>query len=105
MDIHFHGLILGISAFLCIGLWHPIVIKTEYYFGTKVWWIYLLIGILCICGSLFVENIYVSAFLGIFAFSALWGIHELFRQEKRVEKGWFPRNPNRKYKDRPTKNH
>jgi len=26
----------------------------------------------------------------------LWSIHELFEQEKRVERGWFPKNPNRK---------
>lgn len=96
--MNFEGLILGIGAFLCIGLWHPIVIKTEYYFGTKVWWVYLLIGLACIAGSLMVSNTYLSVFLGIFAFSALWGIGELFAQEKRVEKGWFPKNPNKRKK-------
>lgn len=95
MEINFEGLILGLSAFLCIGVWHPIVIKTEYYFGTKVWWVYLLIGLCGIAGSLLAQNTYVSVFLGIFAFSALWGIFELFEQEKRVERGWFPKNPKR----------
>ena len=94
--MNFEGLILGLAAFLCIGLWHPIVIKTEYYFGTKVWWVYLLIGITCIVGSLFVTNTYLSVLLGIFAFSALWGIGELFKQKERVEKGWFPKNPKKK---------
>ena len=94
--VNFEGLVLGLAAFLCIGLWHPIVIKTEYYFGTKVWWVYLLIGLAGIAGSLFVRNTYLSVFLGIFAFSALWGIGELFAQKKRVEKGWFPMNPKRK---------
>ena len=94
--MNFEGLILGLAAFLCIGLWHPIVIKTEYYFGTKVWWVYLLIGITGIFGSLFVTNTYLSVLLGIFAFSALWGIGELFKQKERVEKGWFPKNPKKK---------
>lgn len=91
--MNFEGLVLGLAAFLCIGIWHPIVIKTEYYFGTKVWWVYLLIGLAGIGGSLFVANTYISVFLGIFAFSALWGIGELFKQKKRVEKGWFPKKP------------
>ena len=94
--MNYEGLVLGLAAFLCIGLWHPIVIKTEYYFGTRVWWVYLLIGLAGVAGSLFVTNTYLSVFLGIFAFSALWGIGELFAQKKRVEKGWFPMNPKRK---------
>lgn len=94
--MNFEGIILGLGAFLCIGIWHPIVIKTEYYFGTKAWWIYLIVGMACICGSLLTDNTYLSVFLGIFAFSALWGIKELFEQEKRVARGWFPSNPKKK---------
>jgi len=48
--------------------------------------------------ALFIENIYLSSFLGVFGASALWGIGELFAQRKRVEKGWFPKNPKRKGK-------
>ena len=29
------GLVIGISTFLIIGLFHPIVIKGEYYLGKK----------------------------------------------------------------------
>ena len=68
-----------------------IVIKTEYYFGTKPWWIYLLIGVLCVCGSLCIENAIISSVVGVFGASALWAIGELFEQKKRVEKGWFPK--------------
>ena len=35
------GLTTGISTFLIIGLFHPIVIKAEYYFGTGCWWAFL----------------------------------------------------------------
>ena len=47
--------------------------------------------------ALFIENTIISAVVGVFGASALWGIGELFQQKKRVEKGWFPKNPNRRY--------
>lgn len=34
--------------------------------------------------------------LSIAGFCALWSIKELFEQEKRVQKGWFAKNPNHK---------
>ena len=90
------GIIIGISTFLIIGLFHPVVIKAEYYWGTRCWWIFLILGILGIIGALLVENILISSLLGVFAFSSLWTIKEVFDQRKRVLKGWFPMNPKRK---------
>ena len=92
------GLIAAIGTFLLIGSFHVIVIKTEYYFGTRPWVIYLLVGISCCVAALFISNVYISSFLGVFGASALWGIGELFSQKKRVEKGWFPMNPKRRKK-------
>ena len=92
----FTGAIIGLATFLIIGLFHPIVIKTEYYFGTRPWWIFLLIGIGCIVGALFVTHTLFSAVIGVTGFSALWSILELFEQRKRVEKGWFPAGPGHK---------
>lgn len=94
--MNYEGILLGAGAFLCIGLFHPLVIKAEYYFGVKSWWAFLIVGLLAATGSLFVHNTYISIFLGIFAFSALWGIGEVFKQRERVRKGWFPMNPKRK---------
>ena len=42
------------------------------------------------------ENTIISAIVGVFGASALWGIGELFSQKKRVQKGWFPMNPKRR---------
>ena len=94
--IYFTGIIIAGMTFFTIGIWHPIVIKTEYYWGTRPWILYLVVGISCCVAALFVANIYLSSFLGVFGASALWGIGELFSQKKRVEKGWFPMNPKRK---------
>ena len=91
------GIIIGISTFLIIGLFHPVVIKAEYYWGTRCWWIFLLLGILGIIGSLLIDNILISSLLGVFAFSSFWTIKEVFDQRKRVLKGWLPMNPKRKH--------
>ena len=95
--MYIEGLLIGICTFLIIGLFHPVVIKAEYYTGTKFWWVFLLFGLGGIIGSLYIEDTFWAALLGVFAFSSLWTIKELFDQKKRVQKGWFPRNPKRKY--------
>ena len=94
--MNFSGIFLDLVAFLCIGLFHPLVIKGEYYFGTKCWWAFALTGIGMLIGSLFANNMYLSIILGVIAFSSFWSILELFQQEKRVQRGWFPKNPKRK---------
>ncbi|NMA72715.1 MAG: DUF4491 family protein [Bacteroidales bacterium] len=91
------GLVIGICTFLIIGLFHPIVIKAEYYWGTKSWWLFLILGIVGVIGSLCTTEILFSSLLGVFAFSSFWSIKEVFEQEERVKKGWFPKNPKRKY--------
>ena len=91
------GIIIGISTFLIIGLFHPVVIKAEYYWGTRCWWIFLVLGILGIIGALLVDNILISSSLGVFAFLSLWTIKEVSDQRKCVLKGWYPMNPKRKH--------
>ena len=81
------GIIIGISTFLIIGLFHPVVIKAEYYWGTRCWWVFLVLGILGIIGALLVDSILISSLLGVFAFSSFWTIKEVFDQRKRVLKG------------------
>ncbi len=93
--MNFQGLIIGIFAFAIIGLFHPIVIKSEYYIGKKVWPVFLIAGIILIGLSIFVNNVTISSIAGITGFTSLWSIHELFEQEERVNKGWFPNNPNK----------
>ncbi|MBQ8645316.1 MAG: DUF4491 family protein [Bacteroidales bacterium] len=91
--MYFTGIIIGLATFLIIGLFHPIVIKAEYYLGTKCWWAFLLAGIL-FCGlSLIVANVILSTVFGVTAFSSFWSILELFEQKERVRKGWFPEGP------------
>ena len=80
-QMNFEGIIVGLATFLIIGIFHPIVIKAEYHFGTRCWWAFLLAG---------------STIAGVTAFSCFWSILELFQQKKRVEKGWFPKKGRKK---------
>ena len=93
----FTGLGIGLATFLIIGLFHPVVIKAEYYWGTKCWWIFLVLGTIGVVASLIIKSVFISALLGVFSFSSFWTIKELFEQRERVKKGWFPRNPKRTY--------
>ncbi len=94
----FDGLIVGAATFLIIGIFHPIVIKAEYYFGVQCWWVFLVAGIVACVFSLMLANLVLSIICGVWGFSCFWSIWELFEQKKRVEKGWFPKNENRKTK-------
>ena len=97
-EYHLAGLFIGICTFLIIGLFHPVVVKAEYYWGTKCWWIFLVLGIAGVVASLSIDNVILSSLLGVMASSSFWTIKEVFEQEERVQKGWFPKNPKRKYK-------
>ena len=94
---HLTGLAIGICTFLIIGLFHPVVIKCEYYFGTRCWWWFLILGIAGTAASIWVDSLFWSVLLGVFSFSSFWTILEVFEQQERVRKGWFPKNPRRRY--------
>ena len=94
--MHYEGVLLGLCTFLIIGAFHPVVIKSEYYFGTRVWWIFLVIGLGFLCASLFIVSLFWSCLCAILGVTNLWTILELFEQKERVKKGWFPENPKRK---------
>lgn len=96
MEIHFAGVVIAVCTFLVIGMFHPLVIKVEYYTGTRYWWVFLLLGLISIGSAFFIADVFWSAIIGVVGASFLWSIGEIFSQKKRVEKGWFPMNPKRK---------
>lgn len=99
--MNYSGLIIAVVTFLIIGIFHPIVIKGEYYFGTRCWRFFAVLGIAFIAASLLVEDKMLSPILGVTGCSCLWSIIEIFEQKQRVEKGWFPMNPKRKNEYKP----
>lgn len=89
------GILIGLASFVVIGIFHPVVIKCEYYFSDRIWPLFLAGGAAFCVASLFAERPLLSAVLGVVGFTLLWSVHELKQQTKRVEKGWFPQNPKR----------
>lgn len=94
--MNFSGIIVGAATFLIIGICHPIVIKMEYHWGKGSWWLLLISGLIFAAASVFIEREVLSTVVGAAAFSCFWGILEVFEQERRVLKGWFPENPARR---------
>lgn len=91
--LNYQGCIIGFIAFFIIGIFHPIVIKGEYYFGKKIWPVFLILGAIFIGVSFFINGVILSTTMGVLGFACFWSIHEIIEQEERVKKGWFPRNP------------
>lgn len=96
---HIAGLATGLVTFLIIGAFHPLVIKCHYRWGTGCWWWFLLLGLVSAAASVYVSSMFWSTVLGVLAFSSFWTIREVFEQEERVAKGWFPANPSRRNKN------
>ena len=90
------GSIIAVVSFLCIGLFHPLVIWAEYIWSARCWPAFLVAGLGFLAASLLPESILLSSVLGVLGCSCLWSILELREQEERVRKGWFPQNPRRK---------
>ena len=68
--MNFNGILVGAAVFLCIGICHPLVIKMEYHWGKRSWWIWLAAGLVCSAISLMVENQILSIYqiIAIFGF-------------------------------------
>lgn len=94
-DLNWEGLAVGVCTFLIIGLFHPLVIKGEYYFGRKVNWGFAVLGAVTAISALLCSGLFVSSLLAVVSFSSFWSIKEVIEQEERVRKGWFPANPKR----------
>ncbi|MBR2209459.1 MAG: DUF4491 family protein [Synergistaceae bacterium] len=96
ININLSGIIIGAACFLIIGIFHVIVIKCEYYFTSKIWPLFMILGLICCASSIFIKSEIVSGVVGVLGFCFLWSVHELKKQSERVAKGWFPKNPKHK---------
>jgi hypothetical protein len=71
------GLWLGFATLFIIGLGFVWVIRGERYFG-YLWWPYAMgAGILSIIATLFISSNWLSALLGAFGASLVWGVHRI----------------------------
>lgn len=76
--LNWQGLAIGACTFLIIGIFHPLVIKGEYYLGLKVNYIFALLGVVASIAALMTEGVFLSAVFAVIAFSSFWSIWEVF---------------------------
>ncbi len=89
--MHFTGIVIAACSFVVIWVFHPIVIKCEYYFSARSRPVFLAAGFLTPASSLPVGNTVLPCLLGAAGRGGLWSIGGLKEQAKRAEKGWFPK--------------
>lgn len=95
MEFHLEGVAVGAASLLIIGAFHPLVIWCEYHFSQRIWPLFLAAGLLCLAAALLTRGL-PSILLGLVGVAFLWSIREIREQARRVERGWFPKNPKRK---------
>ncbi len=57
---------------------------------------FLIVGLIFGALSIVATNVTLSTILGVVAFSSFWSILEVVHQQRRVDKGWFPKGPGHK---------
>jgi hypothetical protein len=94
--MNFFGVGLGIATLFIIGLGFVWVIRGEYFFG-YLWWPYVMgAGVVLIGLSAWVAADWLSALIGVFGASLIWGSTELRDQAVRAELGWYRFNPHKR---------
>jgi len=93
--MNYFGLLVGFATLFIIGLGFPLVIRGERIFGF-LWWPYMMmIGIVLIIVSLWIQIDWFSVFIGVLGATFVWGSTELKEQAVRAEIGWYLFNGNK----------
>ena len=87
-SMQFAGIILGVVTFVMIGVLHIGVVKIERLWGSKFWPGFIVLGLLFGIVSLLVDDVLISALLGVNGFLFAWSGPELKKQKERVEQGY-----------------
>ncbi len=91
--MQYAGIILGVVTFIMIGVLHVAVVKIERLWGSGLWPVFIVLGLLFGLSSLFVDDVLISALLGVNGFLFAWSGPELKKQKERVENAtqhWIP---------------
>jgi hypothetical protein len=83
--MQYAGIILGVVTFAMIGVLHVAVVKIEQLWGSGLWPVFIVLGLLFGLGSLFVDDVLISCLLGVNGFLFAWSGPELKKQKERVQ--------------------
>jgi len=95
MAIQWVGLVAAAATFFGIWFGHVVVRKIEFKVP-NIWLpslVAVMAGLILEVLALSSEDNHLSVFLGIFGVTLLWDGFEFWRQQKRIEKGHAPANP------------
>ena len=87
MNLQWAGMVLAITTFATIGAGHMLVRRLYPLLGTRLGIPFMVLGILIMIISVFVETDLISAAIGIVSITTFWDGLEFFRQEIRVQRG------------------
>jgi hypothetical protein len=85
--MQYAGIILGVVTFAMIGVLHVAVVKIERIWGSQIWPLFIVLGLTFGVASLLVDDVLLSALLGVNGFLFAWSGPELKKQKERVEHG------------------
>jgi len=83
--MQFAGIILGVVTFVMIGFLHVAVVKIEARWGSHLWPGFIVLGLVFGVASLLVDDVLLSALLGVNSFLFAWSGPELKKQKERVQ--------------------
>lgn len=78
------GIIVGMYTFIMIGVLHFAVVRIERVIGSYIWPGFVALGLVFGAWSLVVDDVLVSALLGVSGFLFAWSGPELRKQKERV---------------------
>ncbi len=93
MSIQPAGVLLGATAFLAIWFGHVAVRALEYRMNWMPWPLFAAAGAATLLAALGASSDLAAGALGIIGMTLLWDALEFPRQEKRVQRGHAPANP------------
>jgi hypothetical protein len=84
--MNFNGIIIALATGLLIWFGHVWVVKLHSVSGTKLWFVPLILGIVCVVVSIVAPDNLTSAITAIAAVTFFWGIKELFEYKEKLTK-------------------
>ena len=79
--MNFESIIIAAETFFIIGIFHPIVIKAEYYCSKKIWPVFLIAGLGFLVGAIFTCGL-ISILFAITGTSSLWAKKNCLNRKK-----------------------
>ncbi len=93
--MNWEGAALAVFSLAVIAAFHPLVIWAEYRFSARrAAPAFAVAGLAVLTLALFLPGVWGAA-AAFFGATNLWCFVEVRQQEKRVARGWFPKNPRR----------